>query len=186
MLLSEFYSYAGLLSFGLTWFAILYVLYKNPREFSKSISHHAAKDSKVYRLFAIIMSSALFFLVIYLFLFLVPTLDLHIFVVILFLIAILIELLTTWIPLTDDRKFHPHTILSNTAAFLMPVITLGYAIFTRLNSALLSIAYTGLVVMIGLLIIFFTIPKARKIYLIYQSIYVAAFQLTVVLTPLFL
>ncbi len=185
MSLNEFYAYTGLVSFVLIWSAILYVLHKNPREFSKSISHYAAKDVKVYKPFAIIMSLALFFLAIYLFLFLIPVLNLHIFVITLFIIAIVIELLTTWIPLTDDRRFHPHAILSNTAAFLMPLITIGYVMSAHLNSILLFIAYAGLIVMVSLLIIFLTIPKARKLYLIYQSIYVVAFQLTIILVPFF-
>ncbi len=183
MLLGEFYAYTGLFSFGLTWLAVFYVLHKNPREFNKSISHHAAKNLKAYRLFAIIMSLALFSLAIYVLLFLAPTLNLHIFIVSLLVVAIVMELLTTWIPLTDDRKFHPHAVLSNSTALLMPLITAGMIVFSQLNKVALVVAYVGLVTMIGLLIVFFTIQRARKMYLIYQSIYVVAFQLTIILVP---
>jgi hypothetical protein len=45
------------------------------------------------------------------------------------------------------------------------------------------VAYIGLVIMIGLIVIFFTVPKAREKYLVYQSVYVLAFLLTIVLVP---
>lgn len=181
--LKELGPYTGLASFILMWFAILYVLYKNPRELHKSISHHAAKDVRTYRTFAVSMSLALTFLTAYLFLFLTPAVNLHGFIIGLFVIAIILELLTTWIPLTDDRKFHPHAILSNAAAFFMPLITIGLVLFGRLSGAALTVACVGLASMIGLLVIFFTVPKARKLYLIYQSMYIIAFLLTIVLVP---
>jgi len=180
---NELHLYTGPLSFTLMEFAIFYVLYKNPREFNKSISHHAAKDVKVYKVFAVAMSAALLSLVAYLFLFLIPIVHLSIFIVVLFIVAIILELLTTWVPLTDDRKFHPHAILSNTAAFLMPVITIGLLVSGHLKGSALVLAYIGLSIMIGLVIIFFTVPKARKMYLVYQSVYIVAFLLTVVLIP---
>lgn len=183
MSLGEFYSYTGMLSFVLTWLAIFYVLYKNPRELNKSISHHAAKNLKVYRLFAAIMSLALFFLAIYVLSFLAPTLNLHTSIVSLLVVAVLLELATTWTPLTDDRKFHPHAVLSNSVAFLMPIITIGIMACAHLNSASLIVSYAGLAVMIGLLVVFLTIPRARKKYLIYQSLYIVAFQSTIVLVP---
>lgn len=180
---NELYPYMGLLSFILTWFAISYVLYKNPRELSKSISHHASKDIRVYRVFAVTMTAALLLLTAYLSLYLIPTANLPIVLVSLFVIAIILELLTTWIPLSDDRRFHPHAVLSNTAAFLMPVITTGLVFSSHLKSAALTVAYMGLVVMVGLLVVFFAIPKARNTYLVYQSMYILAFLLTIVLVP---
>lgn len=180
---NEIYPYTGPFSFILMGFAIFYVLYKNPREFNKSISHHAAKDLKVYKVFAVVMSVALLSLVGYLFLFLIPVVHLSISIVVLFVVAIILELLTTWVPLTDDRKLHPHAILSNTAAFLMPVITIGLLASGHLKGSALVLAYIGLSVMVGLVIIFFTVPKARNMYLVYQSMYIVAFLLTVALIP---
>lgn len=184
LVFNELSPYLGLLSFILMWFAIFYVLYKNPRELSKSISHHAAKDTSAYRVFAVIMTAALLLLTAYLFLYLIPAANLHAFLVSLFVIAVILELLTTWIPLSDDRRLHPHAILSDTAAFLMPVITTGLALSGHLKSAALTVAYIGLVIMIGLIVIFFTVPKAREKYLVYQSVYVLAFLLTIVLVPI--
>jgi len=183
MLLSEFYPYGGLISFGLTWTAIAYVLYSNPREHDKSISYHAAKNRKVYERFAVLMSTALFFLAIYTLGFLVPSLKLPVFITSLLVVAIILELLTTWIPLADDRKFHPHAVLSNGTAFLMPFITIGVIATSRLNAAGLGVAYAGLAVMTALVVVFFALPKARKTYLFYQSMYIVAFQLTIVLIP---
>lgn len=65
----------------------------------------------------------------------------------------------------------------------MPVITIGLLVSGHLKGSALVLAYIGLSIMIGLVIIFFTVPKARKMYLVYQSVYIVAFLLTVVLIP---
>lgn len=182
-MLDVLYKYSGLVAFVLTWFAVFYVLYRSPREFDKSISHHAAKNTKKYIVFAVLISLALFFLSIFAFLWLAPHLSLNGYLVALFAIAIVMELLTTWIPLTEGRTYHMHNLLSYGTALLLPIIVLGIILTSSLGFEALFMAYGGAIVMTGLLIVFFTVPAAHKKYLVYQSVYIAAFQLAIVTMP---
>lgn len=183
MIPEDWTKYLGLLSLLLTWLAVLIVLCNNPREFHKSISHHAAKRAKIYRIFALLISMALLFMFGFLVLWLVPALSMAMALTALFTIALLMELMTTWVPLTEGKKFHIHNTLSYGTALLMPIICLGIIFTTPLPSLALIIMCVALAIMLALLGMFFLVPKSLEKYLIYQSIYIAAFQLAIVVLP---
>jgi hypothetical protein len=103
MTTNDWFKACGLLSVLLTWSAIAFVIYRAPRDLSKSISHHAALQKREYRVFAVTMTLAL---------------------------------------------------------CLMYVIALA--------------------VMFILMLVFLTIKKAHERYLVYQSIYIAAFHIAII------
>lgn len=183
MILNDLYAWLGIASFVLTWVAVFYVLYNNPRELSKSISHHAAKNSRVYFMFATLVSVGLIAMFGFLFMWLVPNLNIIPPLILLFIIALLLEFVTTWVPLTEGKKFHIHNILSYSTALLMPLIVLALILTIQLSAAAFLLACIALVIMLALLLAFFAIPKALEKYLIYQSTYIAAFQLAIIWIP---
>ena len=183
MIPEDWTQYLGLLSLIFTWLAILIVLCNNPREFHKSISHHAVKRLRIYRVFALLVSLALLLMFGFLVLWLIPAFSIATPLTALFTIALLMELMTTWVPLTEGKKFHIHNTLSYGTALLMPIIYLGIIFTTPLPALALIIMCVALAIMLTLLGMFFMVPKSLEKYLTYQSIYIAAFQLAIVVLP---
>ena len=134
-------------------------------------------------MFALLVSFALLLMLGFLVLWLIPAFSIATPLTALFTIALLMELMTTWVPLTEGRKFHIHNTLSYGTALLMPIIYLGIIFTIPLSARALIMMCVALAIMLTLLGMFFMVPKSLEKYLTYQSIYIAAFQLAIVVLP---
>jgi hypothetical protein len=176
----DWFKACGLLSVLLTWSAIAFVIYRAPRDLSKSISHHAALQKREYRVFAVTMTLALCLMYVFIMRWLVPALSLNTYISAALLVALAMELLTTWVPLTDGITYTAHNYLSYGTALLIPLALTGIVVTSTLSSTAALVVYIALAVMFILMLVFLTIKKAHERYLVYQSIYIAAFHIAII------
>jgi len=150
-------------------------LLRIPRDAAHSISHHAAQRKKEYRIFALGMTASLVCMTVFVTKWLVPSLQLPGYLTAVFIIAILLETITTWVPLKEGRQFAIHQWCSYGTAVIIPVILILLAVSPKIRGLAfyIDIAATGFIFTFWLM--FFFIKKAREQYLVYQSLYITAF-----------
>lgn len=172
----------GVISVILTWCAIAFILLVNLRVLEKSVSHHAAMDSKNHFIFAILMSVSLIALSAFIYFWLIPAYNLSILFVIVVSLAIVLEFITTWVPLTSGWRHTVHQICSYGAALLLPVLTILTALSPGVSNITMWVSFGSLGVMLALLCMFVFVKSVRRHYLIYQNIYILAFHISLLST----
>lgn len=165
----------GIISVVLTWLSIGYIMYVTPRELSRSISHHAALNKRPYYLFAIGMTISVVLMYIFMIWWLIPALLLPAWFSILVVAVIVLELVTTWIPLTVGWKYTAHQTCSYGAALLIPVLLFVIAGSSVISDAARAVTYAAIGTMFVFLCLFLFVKAVHKHYLLYQSLYVAVF-----------
>lgn len=168
----------GLLSVLITWLAITYILLRRPRDAAKSISHHAATGDKDYKIFAVLMTLGVISMLVFMTLWLVPVFRLPVIFTVIALLAVVLELIATWVPLTTGRKYVIHQGCSYGAAFLIPVILLLLAFSEGLPDAPRYISLAAVILMLTFMALFKLAKKTRDNYLWFQSLYVLAFHIS--------
>lgn len=174
---AEWYKVLGILSVLLTWSSIMYILLRIPRNIARSISHHAAQRKESYRIFALGMTGALVCMTVFVLKWLTPALQLPGYLVALFLFAIALEMVTTWVPLTQGRRFAIHQWCSYGTAVIIPVILILLAWSPKISTAALWVDVLAIAFIVTFWFMFFFVKKSRALYLVYQSLYIAAFHL---------
>lgn len=168
----------GIFSILLTWVAILLVLTRTSREMSKSISHHAALKRPEYYIFALLMTISVISMWVFMVYWVVPALQLSIGFTVLFSIAATLEIITTLIPLTSGWRRKVHETTSYGAALLVAVM-IGWILTSPvLSTAATSICLIAIVGMIVFFLLYFFVKSTHKHHLVYQSLYVALFHLS--------
>lgn len=168
----------GIVSIILTWLAIAFILLNVERNLEKSVSHHVATKKSNHIIFSIVMSASLLCLSIFVYFWLIPSYSLSgIFSAVIGL-AILLEYVTTWIPLTTGWRYVVHQLCSYGAACLLPILMFLVVRSPKISSIPRYISLGALCVMIALLCLFIFVKATRRHYLIYQNIYVIAFHIS--------
>ena len=165
----------GMVSVALTWLAIGYIILITPRVLSKSISHHAAVNIRPYYLFATLMTTAMLLMYVFMAGWLAPALLLPIGFTALITVAILLEVVATWIPLSTGWKYTVHQVCSYGAALLMPAILLFILSSPLVNEVARTLCIGALLLMAFLTLLGVFVKATHKHYLIYQSSYIVAF-----------
>jgi len=171
----EWYKIFGVLSVFLTWSSVAYILLRIPRAAAHSISHHAAQRKKEYRIFVLGMTTSLICMTLFVIKWLAPSLQLPGYLIAVFLVAILLETIATWVPLTEGRQFAIHQWCSYGTAVIIPVILILLAVSPRVRGLAFYIDIAATVFIFAFWLMFFFIKKTREHYLVYQSLYIAAF-----------
>src|SRR4051812_49388226 len=117
MQVTESFKILGPLSVLISWSAISFVLFARPRDITKSISHHAAMRQKEYIIYAVALTVAVICMYLFLIKWFAPVFMLSGVFRVIVTLAIVSELLATWVPLTEGLKFIVHQISSYGAAF---------------------------------------------------------------------
>lgn len=174
----EGYKYVGIIASFTAWLAIAVVLYGWPVVKSKSISKHVSASRQSWLLFAPIETIALILLYLFMISWLIPILELSNVFLVLVTIALLLELITTWVPDTSGIKHKIHHYTAYTAALLVPVVTLFIAASALTPTIAKVIAYICTLIALGIVGLFLFAKNTREKHLIYQSIYFACFHIS--------
>lgn len=178
---SESYKYVGVIASFTAWLAIAVVLYKWPVIKSKSISKHVAAYKQAWLLFAPLETVALVLFFFFMFKWFIPALNLPTTYSIVVTMALLLELITTWIPDTHGIKHKIHHFTAYGAAWLLPILNLSI-VFTPAASVVSRVAALVLfVAMVAIIYMFLRIKGTREKHLIYQGIYFACFHVPLLL-----
>jgi len=169
----------GVVSVLVTWLAISYILLRQPRNPAQSISHHAARGDKDYLIFAGLMTVGVLALFLYMVKWLAPTFNLPTAFTVITCVAVGLELIATWVPLTEGRKYTIHQACSYGAAFLLPILLVQLLFAEGLPVLAWYSALAAVLVMIAFMALFKLYKPSRMRYLWYQSIYVFMFHLAV-------
>jgi Na+/glutamate symporter len=184
MYIDDNFKFIGLLSIFLTWASIGYILFTIEKDLTKSISHHAVLKTKNYIIFSTLMSASLVLMYLFMTRWFIPTFRLPASFQITVILAIVLELITTFIPLTTGWKFTVHQLTSYGTALLIPVLLVSIALSSVISASSFYVAIVSVIVVTVLIFLFFFVKRARDHYLVYQSIFVAAFHGTVVAATL--
>lgn len=169
----------GILSIVLTWCAITFILLVTARVLEKSVSHHAAMKKNNHIIFAILMTTSLVLMSIFIYFWLIPVYNLSAIFGAVVGLAILLELVTTWVPLTVGWRHTVHQACSYGAAFLLPILMILIILSPDVSSVSTWISVFSLSVMVVLLHLFVFVKSVRRHYLIYQNIYILAFHISI-------
>lgn len=175
----------GVISILLTWLAIGFILIVTARDFTKSVSHHAALKKINYFIFCTLMTIGLGLMWVFMYEWFIPTFALPLLFGIIAGLAIILELITTWVPLTEGWKYKVHESCSYTVAALIPVLTLFMVFSSNISSIALYFCIAMLAVMAFLTYLFIYVKSARRHYLVYQNVYVATFHISILSMILF-
>lgn len=175
----ESFRYVGVLASLTAWLAIVVVLYRSPIVKSKSISKHVATSRQTWLLFAPIETTALVLFYVFMVKWLIPVLVLPTAFTILVTFALLLELVTTWVPDTTGAKHRIHHYTAYGAALLIPVVTLFIATASLTPNLAKVIAYLCTALSLFIIALFVVGKDTREKHLIYQSIYFACFHIPI-------
>jgi hypothetical protein len=173
------FALTGLLLIVLSWVAGLYLLVTWKGQHTMSISQHAASAKGASRLFMITLilgGAGLYFWLITWF---VPKLDLPRLFTVLVTLTVIAQFIAAIVPDTDAWKSKLHRFAAYTMAALY--LPLSWYILNSHSLSIVSRLIGGicLLYMIIASILFLTVKRARNRYLIFQSLYIIAFQLII-------
>jgi hypothetical protein len=175
----ESFKIAGPVSVLITWLAIAYILLRQPRDISKSISHHAARRDKDYKIFAVLMTIGVLLMLLFITKWLQPMLRLPDVFLLVAGIAILLELIATWVPLTEGRSYSIHQFCSYGAAILVPIVLLFLAFSGHITGIAKFINFAAIVIIVAFMGLFIFVKKTHKHYLWYQTVDILIFHISI-------
>ena len=172
----------GIASVLLTWLAIGFILYATERDMKRSVSHHAAVKARNHLVFGSTMTASLVSMFLFMYWWFIPHFHLPAAFSTIVGVALLLELATTWVPLTTGWKYTFHQTASYGAAALIP-----FLLFITLYSPYISrfavyVCIASLATMVYLLYLFIFVKSARLRYLVYQTAYIAVFHISILAT----
>lgn len=168
------YQILGILGICICVAAIASVLAKD-RDLTRSISHHAAREPHVHRLFAVTMTIGMALIAASTLCWFVPHFDMPWIFTSMLILALVLETITTWVPLTQGWKFTVHQTASYTVAALIPILLAIIASTDTVSPFGRIVSLIGTAVILAFIALFFTIQGQRQYYLVYQTTYVAIF-----------
>ena len=171
--------YLGLLLVLLSWMSGVYLVTKWRGTKAMSLSLHAASNKTAARLFALILVSIGLLFYFWLLQWFAPDLDLHGIFTVLLTIAISCQCVAGIVPDTEGWNHKVHYVAAYTMAYLY--LPLGILVLSAHNISSLAKVFGTICLawMIIALLLFWFVKKVRPHYLIFQSSYIAAFQLII-------
>lgn len=172
--------YLGLFLVLLSWAAGIYMLRKwNDQRRSTSISRNAASNSGDLRLFAIVLIGIGSFFYTWLVWWFIPALDLSIVFLVLVTITFLTQIIAGIIPASEGLKSIIHKAAAFGGAFLYIPLSILIITASKISSGGKTIGILCLAYMLVACVSFFLVKKARSRYVIFQALYIMAFQIII-------
>ena len=169
----------GVISVLLSLFAIWFILFMSELDVSKPISFHVAIARRNHYIFGVLMSIALIEMGFFIYLWLIPHYHLPGVFSIIAGIAIILEIITTWIPLTTGWRKLVHNICSYGTALLLPVLLLLVLMSPEIGIVLFYICLTSTALMLIFLFLFFLVKSTHTRYLLFQTSYIFLFNISI-------
>lgn len=169
------YQTIGFIATALCLGAIFDVLSQPKMDLSRSISHHAARDSQTHLRFAVTMTLGILLFGIFSLGWFAPHFDMPWIFTAVLALALILELATTWVPLTRGWKFTAHQIASYGTALLIPVLLTFITLSDEVSKPAAYLCAACTVLILTFIFLFLFVRSQRKYYLAYQTIYVVCF-----------
>jgi hypothetical protein len=144
-----------------------------------SISQHAASDNSALRLFASVLIVGGLAFYIWLIKWFAPALNLSTLFVLLITVTFLTQIVAALIPDTEGRKSKTHRAAAYSGAFLYLPLSYLILVAPKVSAAARIVGLICFVYMIIACASYFFVRKARNHYLIFQALYIMAFQIII-------
>lgn len=179
------FQYMGLILVPISWLAGIYLVRKWRGTYAMSISKHAASAKGATKLFAIVLGGGSVLFYWWLIQWFTPHLELGTRFVVLLCFTAAAQIIVALVPDSVGWRHHIHQKVAVTMAVCYA--PLAYLILTsgKITNFARLIGYLFIAYVIMVVVLFFFVKKSREYYLIFQSLYIAAFQL-VILTAAYL
>ncbi|HEX7633180.1 MAG TPA: hypothetical protein VF401_02530 [Candidatus Saccharimonadales bacterium] len=173
------FQYLGLILVPISWVAGVYLVRKWRGTYAMSISKHAASAKDASKLFAVILGggSALFYW--WLIEWFTPHLKLGSVFVILLSFTAAAQIVVALIPDTIGWRHHVHQKVALAMAACYVPLTYLILASGNVSTAARVIAYACVASTLIAGLLFLCVKKARNYYLIFQSMYIVAFQVII-------
>lgn len=175
MYVADTFKNFGLVSIIITCLTIGLILLANKKDKSHSVSHHVAISKRWSIIYGVAISIALVCMSLYMAKWFIPAFALPLIFSIIFWLAILLELVTTWVPLTTGRAYTIHQVCSYGAAALIPAFLFVLALSSHISRAGKCIDIAAVILMVVFILLFLFVKKAHRYYLFFQTTYIVAF-----------
>jgi hypothetical protein len=178
----QLYKFSGLLGFTIVWSGMLYVVHKQGRDKTKSISLHAAATRDTFLLLAVLSPLSMGLFIIFCLKWLAPSFELSLSFVILTTLANLGYIFAAWVPAGRGIKGKLHDLFAYGASLLLIPIT--FTLATSANIATLSKAINALacLVMVSIFAVMSMSRAARSTHLYFQIAYFMVFDFSLLAT----
>jgi len=173
------FKFLGLALVLVSWIAGIYLVKKWQGERSMPLSRHAARTDDASRLFTSVLIIGGFGFYIWLVRWFAPALGLSTVFIVLVTLAFAGQVITALVPAKDVWKRKIHKLASFGMGWLYFPISYCILSARRLSSAALIIGLVCAAYMVTAAVLFFTVKRARKHYLIFQALYFVAFQVII-------
>lgn len=171
--------FLGLLLVLLTWATGAFILKKWPNARSMSMSQHAASNPAAVKLFgAVLIGGGLIFYA-WLVKWFVPTLDLTILFIVLVTGTLLTQIIAALIPDISGWSSKIHRASAYSGAFLYLPISYLILAAPKISIPARVIGLVCFAYMITACLAYFFVKRARDHYLVFQVLYIMAFQVII-------
>lgn len=171
--------FLGLFLVLLSWVVGAYMLRKWRGSRTMTISQHAASNSNALKLFATILIAGGLAFYVWLVRWFTPTLNLSALFVILVTIALLTQVVAGLIPDSEGLKSKIHRAAAYSGAFLYLPLSALILTASKISTPAQIIGLVCFLYMIIASFSYFFVKKARNHYLIFQTLYIVAFQIVI-------
>lgn len=173
------FQYLGLILVPISWVAGLYIIVKWRGTYAMSISKHAASAKDASILFAIVLGIGSVFFYWWFIQWFAPHLGLGTGFVALLSFTGVAQVVVALVPDTVDWRHHVHQKVALTMAACYAPLT--YLILTsdEISTAAQVVGYIAIAYAAVAALLYLFVKKAHNYYLIFQSLYIVAFQLVV-------
>lgn len=176
------FQYLGLILVLISWLAGIYLVRKWRGTYAMSISKHAASAKGASKLFAIVLGGGSVLFYWWLIQWFTPHLKLGTVFVVLLGFTAAAQIVVALIPDTIGWRHHAHQKIAFTMSVLYLPITYMILSSDQVSTAARLISFLCLGYMLIAAIGFFAFKKLRNYYLIFQSLYIVAFQIIILST----
>lgn len=175
----EAYKYLGIIIIALAWLIGGVVVYKWPGGKHMSVSRHAASNKTAYYIMAIMQTIGFPILALWVVEWFSPTFHKSVLFNTLNLVMISGFLLAAWVPDIKGIRRRIHELSAYGAAFLMIPICLIILLSARASSLAHLISAVAVIYMLTSFLLFVFKEKVREYHLYFQVVYIALFDVSI-------
>lgn len=177
----ESFKLLGIISIAITWLSLVILVTKWPRDNSISFSRHAARSKQPYLMMAFSESFTVPAFILFCWFWFIPTFSLSV----IFTIGVISSgmgfLIGAWLPDTVGLKHIIHQIVAYGAATLFIPCAAILALSSHISTAGRVLSGASTIYMATMIAAFFLYPKAKDHHLIFQTIYIVCFHMSILL-----
>jgi hypothetical protein len=163
----------------------LFILTRRPIDRARSISMHVGDAHHTFLLFAVASTLGSAVLSIFMWLWIIPALQLGVPFIAVLVLAMGSQLAAAWIRYIDGRQGVVHSVFAYGMAVLMPILLGLVAASSQLTALPRVVVCLAAAWMVASFVLLFTVSQIRNHYLFYQSSYVVSFYIALLAATYF-